>query len=395
VTWRHLQKKLGPTDAAIEILRFRVYDLNQHLLSDSVVYAALIVTASSKYPEIVIIENGDDLEGKSLKAYRNFSTGQVEDTRSYRVYWQKIQDKLKGVQKVYISADGVYHQININTLMNPVTRAFVGDGLQVIQLLNLSDMLVTKVDENINRSGVLFGSPDFFNHDSKAQATFTEKNDIKKIDGTQRGILLEDLPGTKAEVETISQIMKDKGWRTQTYLGADATEENLKSSYKPKVLHIATHGYFNLGKFSDEGLSKSGLVFAGGGKALSDMLDKNLPSAKGEDGILTPFEAMNLNLENTDLVVLSACQSGLGEVKPGEGIYGLQRAFKMAGARTLMLSLWPVDDQATEYFISSFYKNWFSNNLSKADSFKAAQQATREKYNTPYYWGAFVLIGGN
>ncbi|MCO6488168.1 MAG: CHAT domain-containing protein [Phaeodactylibacter sp.] len=118
------------------------------------------------------------------------------------------------------------------------------------------------------------------------------------------------------------------------------------------------------------------------------------PPLRGfDDGILYAYEVSNLNLSNTKLVVLSACETGLGDIRGSEGVYGLQRAFKLAGAQHLIMSLWKISDDATVDFMETFYRNWLSGEeMDIRAAFARTQKAMREKYKDPYLWGAFVLI---
>ncbi|MBM3221897.1 MAG: CHAT domain-containing protein [Candidatus Rokubacteria bacterium] len=211
------------------------------------------------------------------------------------------------------------------------------------------------------------------------------------------------LPGTLAEGLAVQHMT-----RATLLTGPDAGEAALKAVRGPEVLHLATHGFF-LGDqtpvagrsardlvFGPAGLEsahrstpenpllRSGLAFAGA----NDLADRS------EDGILTALEASGLDLEGTDLVVLSACETGVGEVRRGEGVYGLRRAFLIAGARTLVMSLWKVDDVATAALMSHFYRRLASGE-NKAEALRQAQVEVRreERWRHPYFWASFVFFG--
>jgi CHAT domain-containing protein len=169
-----------------------------------------------------------------------------------------------------------------------------------------------------------------------------------------------------------------------------ATEENIKKVHNPKILHLSTHGFFIDSNEKNEKINpmlRSGLLLTG----VSDYTRAEI-KPDTEDGILTALEAANLDLDETDLVVLSACETGLGDVKAGEGVYGLQRAFKVAGAKTIVMSMWKVDDEVTQKLMTIFYQKFSEyNNARKA--FKEAQAEIKKQYPQPYYWGAFVMTG--
>jgi CHAT domain-containing protein len=213
-----------------------------------------------------------------------------------------------------------------------------------------------------------------------------------------------DLPGTAEEVSKIKQIFDREKISSNSFIQTAAAEENLKalSDQSPKILHIATHGFFipapddrkktaafekyNTYTMAGDPLLRSGLMFAGCNYAWSG----KTPVAGVEDGIATAYEISLLNLSNTDLVVLSACETALGDVKGSEGVFGLQRAFKMAGVKKMIVSLWQVPDKETAELMTNFYTYWI-NGKSIHESFYQAQADMRKKYS-PFFWAAFVMV---
>ena len=135
---------------------------------------------------------------------------------------------------------------------------------------------------------------------------------------------------------------------------------------------------------------RSGLVFAGANDVWSRQKDTYDNSSYFEDGVLTAQEVATIDMRKTELVVLSACETGLGDIKGSEGVYGLQRSFKMAGVEYIIMSLWQVPDKETAEFMTTFYTNLAKTNDIR-DSFNLTQHAMRKKYD-PYYWGAFILV---
>ncbi|MEP6512891.1 MAG: CHAT domain-containing protein [Parafilimonas sp.] len=177
-----------------------------------------------------------------------------------------------------------------------------------------------------------------------------------------------------------------------------ATEEKFKAleGRSPEVFHIATHGFFwstkeksfnNNFTLQQDSMFRSGLVLAG---CNNTQADKEYIPGNHEDGILTAYEIAQMDLSNTNLAVLSACETALGDLQGNEGVIGLQRAFKMAGVKQMIISLWRVSDKQTVELMRMFYKNWL-NGESTRDALRSAQLKMKEKY-PPYDWAAFVFV---
>lgn len=407
-TWGMVQQQLKPGEAAIELVRLSYWEKEWQ---DSTIYMALILKPERlEHPEIEIIGNGDYLETKGLSKYQKSIQFKVDDMSSYQTYWKPLADKLNGVQKVYLASDGVYNSISINGLLNPETNHYLYEELEVTMVKSTRDLLKpTKKESRSGRKAKLLGYPNY-NSQKRVGSHEIDYFDLRSIAKTSHGdtstrffngSTIPLLPGTKQEIENLVSIFERAGIPTDEYLDNEASESAIKSWKSPIIAHIATHGYFlkdrdltshkdKIGGISSEALLqnpllRSGLLFAGAQSAISD----------GGEGVLTAYEAMNLDFDDTELVVLSACETGLGEIRNGEGVYGLQRAFQAAGAKTIIMSLWTVNDDATQKLMTAFYSYWLSDGLSKRKAFQMAQSDLAVAYPHPYYWAAFVLIGAD
>ncbi len=379
-----VQQQLAPNEAAVEIIRFRKFDFSYGgRFTDQVHYVALIIKGGTQQIEFVLLDNGSFIETKGYEAYSNSIEYEVDDNSSYGHYWEPIQQRLKGIDKIYFAGDGVYHKINLNTLYNPATKKYLIDELDIRLVTSTRDILLKS--PNMPRKGnvCLIGFPSFeldTETDTEKKQTLVETRAFASME------YLAPLPGTYSEVKSIEKLFSKTNWVTTVLTGPEAKEENIKGISNPTVLHIATHGYFQQ---SDEGLNPllySGLFLSG---ATSNFKNK---SYTGEDGVLTAYEAMNLDLHDTQMVVLSACETGMGRIENGEGVYGLQRAFLIAGSGSVVMSMWKVNDQTTMELMSDFYAQ-LNDSKNKHLAFRQAQQMLKQKYPEPKYWGAFNIIG--
>jgi len=421
-TWKDIQKKLKKNEAAIEIVRVNKFGVQKIVtdttdfqykdslkefpkyplygLTDTVYYAALIIKKKSKQPELVLLTNGNELENQAFRKYRNKALYKLDDKESYQKYWLPIQEKLQKIKKVYFSPDGIYNQINLNILQNPKSQKYILDELEIQQITNTKEILAFQkalpVGEGLggaNFKASLFGRP-AYDMDSVSylanveigKETANNAYVLRDIRDLRKGSF-SDLLGTEKEIQIIDSLLKTKNIKTEKHLLAQATEQKIKDLENPTILHIATHGFFIADSTTKNPMLNSGILLAG---VSNYYRSENKPDT--DDGILTASEAQNLHLDNTDLVVLSACETGLGEIRNGEGVYGLQRAFKAAGAKSILMSHWKVDDQVTQELMTKFYQNWLEIG-DKRKAFKVTQAQIREKYKNPYFWGAFVLVG--
>jgi CHAT domain-containing protein len=395
LTWEDIQKLLAKDEAAVELIRFRKFDNG---FTDQIQYVALIITPETRRsPQVVLLDNGNELENRYLNNYQNAIKFNRKDRYSYTQYWQPIVKELKPtITKVYLSPDGVYHKLNVESFLVE-DETYVIDQMNVRVVTNTKDLLVAKKkpEKRKKRKGnqplttkdaLLLGDP-----------TFYVKNSGDRV---------APLPGTEVEISNIVDLLKNDTkfrWNLKIYTKKEAGENIIKEmTIAPNVIHIATHGFFDDSKKTEgselnidkellnDPLRKSGILATGAG----DLLSTESGNYDSGEGIWTAYEAMSANLDNTELVILSACETGTGKVEAGEGVYGLQRALLVAGADAIIVSLFRVNDEVTQKLMVKFYRNWLASG-DKRKAFNDAQKEIKTEYGTPNYWGVFNMIGVN
>lgn len=321
-----------------------------------------------------------------------------------------------GVKKIYFSPSGLLHRISFAAIKTPDYK-FLSEKYFLIQLSSTRQLAIPKQPMKIDRecTAAIFGGIKYELKTDKLEQ-ITKKYHPKTgnlqsslsylPDQVRGGNDIDSLPGTLIEADSIDMLFKLHKIFSRKITGDNATEEYFKSIGKissPTILHVTTHGFFfplrkidlnNIGnikgkdvfKYADNPLFRSGLLMAGANRVWKG----NEPIQGIDDGILTAYEISMLNLSNTKLVVMSACNTGLGDISGSEGVFGLQRAFKMAGVDNIIMSLWKVPDFASMDFMITFYKFCLSGKDVR-EAFKLTQKYMQKDYQI-YQWGAFVLV---
>ncbi|MBY0426392.1 MAG: CHAT domain-containing protein, partial [Cytophagales bacterium] len=373
--WTDIRSVLTDKEVAVEIIRYPIFNKKT---TDTIKYVALIIHKGSLIvPELVRIGDGKELETKWLKYYRNSMTYKSNDEFSYNKFWKALKADIPDGQTIYLSSEGVYNQLNVETITDP-NGVYILDKNPVVLVTNTRDLVPESSKElpaNTNPS-VLSGAPEFY----------------VSAGANSRSIV--DLPGAEVEVNSVKTLFEAAGAPTEVLYKKEVLEDTIKSLKSPRIFHIATHGYFReTTETNDEDpasnpLLNSGLMLAGSG----DIIDnKENGYVNQKPGVLTAQEALDLNFDNTDLVVLSACETGRGSIQVGEGVYGLQRAFLTAGSKAIILSLFKVNDEVTQKLMKLFYQKVLSGQTIR-QSFAEAKKQIKAEFPEPIYWGAFVLI---
>ena len=407
VTWDKVRDNLSEDDIAIEFYNIpkATWHEDGKDLNGEYQYCAVIIKRDYEHPRIMPLFTESRLKSIPCEDF-------YESDSLYNLIWKPLEDELKGIHNIYFAADRELHKIGIEYAPLP-GEGIIGDRYTIYRVSStrvLAENCTERKTNNVVLYGGLrydIGKDDLIAESRSGDYHPTSASRAFSIENNRYGVKY--LPGTLKEVEDISQNFNNKH---QLITGKSGTEESFKSlsGASLDIIHLATHGFFwteedakkrdyvtflnpinkTLQSNKDKALMHSGLFFSGAniglkGEALPDDV---------EDGVLTALELSNMNLGNVDMVVMSACESGLGETT-GEGVFGLQRGFKLAGANTLLMSLWKVDDTATQKLMTEFYKHYLSGK-SKQMSLHLAQESLRNssEYSDPQYWAAFIMLDG-
>ena len=407
VTWNDVQQKLNDNDLAIEFLSFETRN-------DSVMYIALTLDKNDSIPKIFTLFEKKQIDSISVKDY--YTTDSL-----YNLIWKPLEKELEGKENIYFSPAGALYNIGIEYL--PIdNNENIADRYNLIRLSSTRELVMNKGTSKPTKAALYGGL--LYNIDPEVIQEDNLTNNYKpRYAMMMRG--LEDslnvrgdfsqLGYTLREVENIDDLLTRDNLNTKLFTKYNGTEESFKSldGQRVNILHLATHGsyipeekaakqrdennyrFIRLGEenkntvIEDQSLTRSFLVMSGGnmlihGDSIPDGLD---------DGILTAQEISKIDLRGLDLVVLSACETALGDIT-SEGVMGLQRGFKKAGAQTIVMSLWKVADEPTQQFMTEFYRLLTEGN-SKRKSFKGAQEYLRELYPKQQekpYWSSFIML---
>ena len=372
--WREIQKKLHPEDLVIEFIS--PVDLDE----DNITFYALILNNKRSAPRMIKLFDIMQLQ----ESWKNTKSKFEKDMEVGNLIWGNIENELQGKKNIFFSATHILHNIPIEYL--PIDdKTFYCEMYNMYRLSSTAE-LAMDIYKSQYDTAVLYGGLDY---DSGVGDGYSQ---------TRAG--LEPLFNTVIEIDEISQLLVDNGIRCEIYSGGAGTESSFKrqSGLPINIIHISTHGKYErddgyLNKINeDTSLSRSYLALSGANKKL-----KNQSIDEGEDGIITALDISQMKFNALDLVCMSACESALGTYSDDDGIIGLQKGFKLAGANTILMSLDKVDDEATRILMVEFYKNLMAGK-SKHQSLKDAQHYLRKvengKYDDPKYWASFIMLDG-
>lgn len=430
----NVAKNLQEDEAAVEFTDIDIRGIGR-------TYVALYLRKGWTAPKMLKLFSESDLNDTILNALRiqqelarRQNVRLIYDNKTFgKQFWQPLISQLDGVRNIYFSPSGMLYQLGVEYLYcddehrigelynvcrlsstkslaqrterKPINNATVYGGLEYdMDLAQLKEQ-----HERMSDMDAYLAMNDQFDEDGLDSDEIYFSDESRALDSlTTRGSVIY-LPGTLHEAENIVEELMMNDVETTFFSGKEGIEESFKAlnGRNQELIHIATHGFYI--SENDVKRNKNGLAFvAAGDEAETDnslnfsglllsganyTLRGNRVPKELEDGVLTAKEIAQVDLSGAELVVLSACQTGLGEVKE-DGVFGIQRGFKKAGAKSLMMSLWSVSDKATDLMMTTFYSKLMEG-MSKQQAFHEAQQTIRRSgFDDPYFWAAFILLDG-
>jgi len=376
-----------PKDAVLlEMVHFRPLDPRSGLAEDRrwgpARYGAYIIHSEGEARYVDLGEAGplDKLIAQFRAALADPSRAAARDLgrRLDEALMRPVRSRLGNALTLYVAPEGALNLIPLGALVDE-KGSYLLERYTINYLASGRDLLYLGRNNPARSRAIIMADPAF---DEKAAGSSQPADSGSRRSVDFRSVKFDRLPGTAAEAQVLKGILPDAA----VLNGTAATKTALKKIAGPRILHIATHGFFleDLRSDSEDPMLRSGLVFAG----------VNAVSSADDDGVLTALEASNLDLRGTKLVVLSACETGLGDVKNGEGVFGLRRAFVVAGAESLLMSLWQVSDDATKDLMTSYY-TLLSRGETRAEALRQTQIAMLRNPDTahPFFWAAFISSG--
>ena len=381
-------------------------------------YGAFVLRKGFDSPVLISLANVDVVEDvfdndNADELFVNDLYSNDTMVKLYGMLWNKLTPYLKNVKTVYYSPTGRLSNVNFDVLHDK-DGIMLGEKYSMNRVSSTANIAELKIkDSNPYQSGVLYGNIKYDETQSDmADASYTYDtfsgtevhSELALRSENERG-KWGPIPSTKKEISNIGFLLSNKGIKVHALEEKAGNEESFKalSGKSPNILHLATHGFVidtpqraEGNKFfastsvysqKDSYMMWAGLMLAGG----NNIWQGNFNLSNVEDGILTADEISRLDLSNTKLAVLSACETARGKIDPVDGVYGLQRAFKMAGVGTVVMSLWKVQDDATSMLMTQFY-TYLTDGIEKHQALWKAMMDVKEKYKDPYYWAGFVML---
>ena len=328
-------------------------------------YIAYVYRKDWIAPKLIQVFTQDDLDALGIsEAHPEQLYSRKYSSKILHLIWDPISKYVDEGDKVFFVPSGNMHMIALESL--PLDNEYhLGDRYNIVRLSSAREIVSGRLKKMKPKTASLFGGLRF---------------DAGSVGSTRSAFA--DLPMSGEEVDAVAELLRDARVQPDLYKGLDGTVEAFagQTDPSPDILHFATHGFYY------EPGQKAGLTALAGYK--NAMMRSGLAMS---GGLMTAEEISRMDFSDTDLVVLTACDTGKGKITP-EGVYGLQRAFKKAGAQTIIMSLWKTDDTAAKDFILSFYKEMKSGGWDKHKAFEAARAEMRAKYRSPYYWGGFIML---